>query len=588
MPEGQWFANPNLDVTTINDFTPGLWVSSGTGFAFSPLAPLGSASFCFRCYAVPGVGLVPFPLNLGESSAKTFTAGTNGGSLILNDIQTYPLVAPFTTGDLLATSWTKISNATSTNSIFLDIDTAAPLVGAPPSITWNTINQYTHNYTTATSATVASGYPNLARGFWNTVQPTVGVFTWDQTYSTATQWVTVPSATTGASSSNTNGALFAAASSEVKVAYLNGRMTFMVPSNTAKSPFGALDTFFTSDIQATTNITGNEYFFPENAAPVGAWGSVSVGEFFFVYQNGTGVIVYGDIQNPSSAVNLPGVVGTGHCIGPAASTPIGLIYPTDNQGVYCWNGGNTAQKISYQIPDQCVAGMWPGWLAETPMERTDTQLTQNVVTQNGLTNTSNKTWGNWVFFSNNWVYDTQNQSWWLCEDPNLLLYQVYGVSGSDDSYFFGSTGTFSAATGTIHGDIGAWWAGIGAQTYTWVSNPIPKTVGSLTSLMAVEIVASNMTPYEATVTVTPTVPPGQAVANTLNQNPTQPAYFVIPPYAVAWRQSQPLGYTDYNIMIRVDAVQTWSPSFLHPAAYPAPTIHEITVGTTTTRTSLGR
>ena len=133
---------------------------------------------------------------------------------------------------------------------------------------------------------------------------------------------------------------------------------------------------------------------PEDPFGFGAAGSISTGELLLVKQQGGGVVLNGDIYDPYSILYLPGVQPTGRIYGHACGTALGLFYCASSEGAWLWNGGNTSSKVSSQIRDDfydCtsqinfVTGNL-GWYAER--------------------------WGKLVLFSNNWVYDTQTQSWW--------------------------------------------------------------------------------------------------------------------------------------------------------------------------------
>lgn len=125
----------------------------------------------------------------------------------------------------------------------------------------------------------------------------------------------------------------------------------------------------------------------------GAWGTISVGELLLVKKDGGGVILNGDINVPTSIIRIPGMQGTGDFVGRASSTPIGLIYCSQGQGAWLWNGGNVSQKISRNISDSFF----------------DLE-TGNIESNNYGFNV--EPWQKWVLFSNNVIYDTETNSWW--------------------------------------------------------------------------------------------------------------------------------------------------------------------------------
>lgn len=127
----------------------------------------------------------------------------------------------------------------------------------------------------------------------------------------------------------------------------------------------------------------------------GAWGSVSVGELLLVKKEGGALMMYGDIFNPSSVVQIPGVQSTGDFVGQANASQTGLVYCAENLGAWLWNGGNTSQKISPQLRDDFY----------------------DVVTGSGLASNNYgfnvQNWQDWLLFSNNYLFNPQTNSWWV-------------------------------------------------------------------------------------------------------------------------------------------------------------------------------
>lgn len=126
----------------------------------------------------------------------------------------------------------------------------------------------------------------------------------------------------------------------------------------------------------------------------GAWGTVSVGELIFIKKRGGAVILNGDINVPSSIIPVPGVQPTGMLVGRAAPTPIGLVYCSENEGAWVWNGGNTSHKISRNIRDNFF----------------DLEKSGNIPSNNYGFNCAH--WQKWLCFSNNIIMDTDTNGWW--------------------------------------------------------------------------------------------------------------------------------------------------------------------------------
>lgn len=88
----------------------------------------------------------------------------------------------------------------------------------------------------------------------------------------------------------------------------------------------------------------------DDISSFGGWGSISSSETLLIKQGTGGVIISGDIFNPTIS-RAPAVQGTNNLFGQAALTPIGLVYRSQGNGVWAWGGGASAQKISAQLSD---------------------------------------------------------------------------------------------------------------------------------------------------------------------------------------------------------------------------------------------
>lgn len=88
----------------------------------------------------------------------------------------------------------------------------------------------------------------------------------------------------------------------------------------------------------------------DNPSSFGGWGTVSSSEVLLVKTGMGGVIVSGDIFNPTIS-RTPAVFGTNGLFGNAAQTPIGLVYRSALNGVWVWSGGAAASKLSSNIAD---------------------------------------------------------------------------------------------------------------------------------------------------------------------------------------------------------------------------------------------
>jgi hypothetical protein len=292
----------------------------------------------------------------------------------------------------------------------------------------------------------------------------------------------------------------------------------------------------------------------EDSSGFGAWGSVSTGELVLIRRGQGAVIVYGDAAFPSSVIKLPAVQGTGQIMQKMTMCPAGAIYVTEDVGVWAWNGGNTSTKVSNQIPDQACVRLELQYGGVLTLGVTGCRSWHDCI--NGL-----------VFLPNNWVFDSINNSWWMCEDPGIMSFGAWAKSKSNSRFMFGIEGQSSSAVS---------YQGVTfdtttlASSYEWTSNPIPSVARDLSTITEVELVASNPSASACAVTVTPTIPANQ-VSSFVN-NP-QSALFVIPPFTSGYRATIELGYTEYNICINVQAA--------NDADNPAPVVHAINLTFTT-------
>lgn len=559
------FSDPNLQIVRVGDFTPGIIRFSRGGYpsTYAPSARPGSASSSYRCWALPNVGLVPLPT---YSLAQTNTAASASTTQMFTLGDMLPITGgggPLGGDNVVAGWW-----------IFNSIDGKYTITRGDADYRPSTVHTPTTIFTSGGAGAglpVTMAWPVFDYGFFQNPGSAVGtgyhrvVLTVDlYNYN----WITVGTwdSPTGTPPPYETGALPAPAQYTVRVFYHEYRAGLFhvmntVPVDTLGFGGGASEGISVTSIlnMGTWNYAG--IFYPEiTAGPtVAAWGSVSTGELFFVYGGGGAVIINGDMYAPTSVVKLPAVVGPGAVYGKAASTPAGLIYATETDGAYVWNGDNTSQKISANVPDD--------------------QLYRQPIPAYGIVRarSSNVAWGAQVMFPNNWMYDTVTGGWWQVEDPSIINFQVHSASNLGAKSFLSSPGNVVTPP-FVTPALGIYsWDRLTPQTsYTWTSNPLPALQGALVSVQAVEIVASNPTPTASTITITPTVPTGQQPFQ--NQNNNQPATFTIPAHTVAYKAALRLGYTDYNIQVRVDASNNYPSN-------PAPTLHEFSVGYLPTRPS---
>jgi hypothetical protein len=143
---------------------------------------------------------------------------------------------------------------------------------------------------------------------------------------------------------------------------------------------------------------------PENPFGYGTVGSISAGELFLVKKRGGGVLVIGDIDAPSSVTYLPGVQPVGNFFGKGESCQLGFVYCSQGFGAWVWNGSNVSQKISNQLEDNFYD-------CTTDINMPSTNYGFFV-----------KRWGDWLLFSNNYVFSMVTNSWWKLNVPVTMYH----------------------------------------------------------------------------------------------------------------------------------------------------------------------
>lgn len=305
----------------------------------------------------------------------------------------------------------------------------------------------------------------------------------------------------------------------------------------------------------------NEVFVPEAPSGYGAWGSMSVGELFLVKHMGGAVYVTGDIANPT-ITRLPAVQSTGGLISIGASTTAGFMYPTLSSGMYMWNGGNTAQKISQQLDDQFFI---------IPQDFTNTGVFVQC-----------EQWQEWVVVSNNWLYDTVTGSWWRLDDqtqhfdgkngqpqygiPNLVF--RYYARGTQDNIMYA---VVDKITNQPFGSyaISQYDRNVGANSFSWQSHPIPVTTELMVDVR--ELVLTAQGSGEVWVTLTDSegnIQPDGPDKFRIN-SPNQPQRLRLNTHAHG-----------YNIVVQIQSFgnpQLRPPSGAGPL-FPAPVVYELDIG----------
>lgn len=218
---------------------------------------------------------------------------------------------------------------------------------------------------------------------------------------------------------------------------------------------------------------------------VGAAGSVSAGELLIVRHNGGGMIISGDLDNPT-VLSMPGVMSTHGAYVQGVFSPLGFIYVVKDGGAYSWTGGGASEKLSMDLDDN----FW--YMTPATWDNFDGKLAL---------------WGDWVLFPNNWLLDTLTGSWWRMEDAdNLQIFQW--TTSPLDGTVYGSPLTCTEATTTVY----SWSLTEQATSFRWRSNVLFPTVDRYVNVREVTIRAVG--PANSTVTITVSAEDGSSQAET--------------------------------------------------------------------------
>ena len=173
----------------------------------------------------------------------------------------------------------------------------------------------------------------------------------------------------------------------------------------------------------------NYRFMAENPGSYGAMASMNANELFLVKQTGGGCVVRGDVGSPQ-VITLPGLPSTNGASNIPVVTTDGVVYGT-REGVYVWNGEETAELISPQL-EGCF------WLPDGTPSIEDAILATLDYPPRGKFNVL----GEMLYAPNNWVRSSVTQGWfrlaptWLESNDEHAgtTYRNFEVSASGKMY----------------------------------------------------------------------------------------------------------------------------------------------------------
>lgn len=237
-------------------------------------------------------------------------------------------------------------------------------------------------------------------------------------------------------------------------------------------------------VAQTASPSGPFIFGEENMTGIMAMCSMNAAELFLVRNIGGAVLLRGDIANPT-VVRLPQVESTHGIACHPAATPLGVAYLT-RRGVYVWNGGDVAERLSPQIDG-------PFWdYRATPANEPISGPVGRLAW-----------WDDKLLVPNNYLFNAVSGGWWRLDDSanfSSIGWSVYRISPTTGKMYAFPYKITAAATP-------AWQLfdrTILATSYSWQSQPLVETRRDLVWFEQVEVkavAASDATVSSITITV---------------------------------------------------------------------------------------
>lgn len=546
--------NPDSDLQwlDLSDFSAGLYdYSSISGTIPNVPAPRGAAdqSFTWNCIALPQGGLGPlpgvtqtyiFPANINTTGGPTFVTGLLIHDELGNGHTEAVIITCYddgTTHSFQAISL-ELETLTSNQIVLVTQPTATGFFGSPyPEMT----------RAAASSPTTTSGNPCIVFPSGPPEQPagTTQVYMYPNP-ATPTSFIPL-------------GLITGSPGSQTSVAgqlVVHESRIFIFAATDYQWPVGS--TFFTNENinytdppNSTTLGNQQDVLFTEAPYGYGAAGSQSAGELFIVKHRGGGLILNGDIATNPSTTLLPGVTPTGNFFGRGASTPIGYVYCSLDNGAWSWNGSNTAQKISQQLDDRFFL----------PPEFNTSFIGNNYGFYVNF-------FGDKIYLSNNWLFDMRNNSWWRYYPPSGFggadLFWVQPVNGN-----FIYAAQFSFLGNTSRTFLYRFDPASPATSWVWQSLPMRLTDNRFIEVREVVVRASS-NKLSTTATIQVQILSNNVVVGSVTtpaQIKNYPTMIRMPVGAVSAGGAP---YSGEDVTIRVTAEGN--------SGNPAPNLHSLTLG----------
>lgn len=163
---------------------------------------------------------------------------------------------------------------------------------------------------------------------------------------------------------------------------------------------------------ASPDYAGQILAVPENSNGFGVVASLNAQDLLVINHYGGGAVISGSLNSPTVNV-LPNLHSTYGITCQGVSTSLGYVYG-GRFGVYAYNGGQST----------CISQQLGGFFWDP--------MTGNTLTRRQDGNRGRFGWWDpYVLTPNDWLYDTESQSWWKLEQPGTReAYASYDVSVS--------------------------------------------------------------------------------------------------------------------------------------------------------------
>lgn len=536
---------------SLTDFSPGIY-SQGNYATSMPPAPLGAAqeTNTHRCIALPGGGLGPMPKLTDQYTIPWPGVGTTAhivgltDLLLNNNANTVPVTELNQVHVLLDVDTTPRRVYWS----FYRTDTAAwtSIVPAnaqwPPVVGVSAVGYFDKTNSagdgprglpfTLAAAGPPTGLPGASTILVTSIPLTGGALGAFASYGTV--WML--------GLAGTNIAQGIALSGHWGAVYHQGRVIGFVRQqpgyigNGVSFPTGYLLNYSQPFLWDAITWAADRTFYalspPISFLTPGSWGSISIGELIVINSNNEGsLLISGDLTNPTITV-LNGVQPTGNVRMAGVSTPIGLIYCSENDGAWAWVGNNISTKISKQLRDD--------FFKRTTNTGTPSYSWTGAAVSNDFgISLQAAYWNQMVLFPNNFCFSLETQGWWKIEDTAVKNIQIW--SSEQIRYAYGAIDSIQSGTTN---SLVRFDSQTPATSWSWQSHPIAVNESRMVQVTDIEITALGSGGSGQTITVTLTNEDGTTVTETFNLSSSS---------TIRQRLRKPTSMNGWDIIVRVQA-----------------------------------